>query len=66
MLEHASSPTFFGGPGRLIKVALNGTRTVITTALNRPTSVIVDAEGVIYVSNNGTSAGTGEVLRIVQ
>ena len=66
VLEHASSPTFFGGPGRLIKVALNGTRTVITTALNRPTSVIVDAEGVIYVSNNGTSAGTGEVLRIVQ
>jgi len=39
---------------------------VITTALNRPTSVIVDADGVIYVSNNGTSAGTGEVLWIVQ
>jgi hypothetical protein len=50
----------------LIKVALNGTRTVITTALNRPTSVIVDADGTIYVSNNGVSIGTGEVLKIVQ
>jgi hypothetical protein len=65
VLEHASSAMFFGGPGRLIKVAPNGTRTVITTALNRPTGVIVDDEGLIYVSNNGTSAGTGEVLKIV-
>lgn len=64
VLEHATSPTFFGGPGRLTKVATNGTRTVITTALNRPSSVIVDEDGVIFVSNNGTSVGTGEVLRI--
>jgi hypothetical protein len=64
VLEHATSQTFFGGPGRLTKVAPNGTRTVITTALSRPTSVLVDTDGVIYVSNKGTSVGTGEVLRI--
>ena len=64
VLEHASSPTFFGGPGRLTKVAPDHSRTVITTALNRPTAVIVDEDGVIYVSNNGVSVGTGEVLRI--
>jgi glucose/arabinose dehydrogenase len=65
VLEHASSPTFFGGPGRLTKVAPNGTRTLITTALNRPTSVVTGDDGAIYVSNNGVSVGTGEVLRIL-
>jgi len=64
VLEHATSPTFFGGPGRLTKVAPNGTRTVITTALNRPTSVLTGDDGAIYVSNNGVSVGTGEVLKI--
>jgi hypothetical protein len=64
VLEHATSLMFFGGPGRLTKIAPNGTRTVITTALNRPTSVLVDDDGVIYVSNNGVSVGTGQVLRI--
>ena len=64
VLEHASSDTFFGGPGRLTRVAPNGTRTLITEALNRPTSVLVGDDGAIYVSNNGVSVGTGEVLRI--
>jgi glucose/arabinose dehydrogenase len=45
-------------------VAPNGTRTVITTALNRPTSVLGGDDGALYVSNNGVSVGTGEVLRI--
>jgi glucose/arabinose dehydrogenase len=64
VLEHASSDTFFNGPGRLTRVAPNGTRTLITEALNRPTSVLVGDDGAIYVSNNGVSVGTGEVLRI--
>jgi hypothetical protein len=64
VLEHATSATGFGGSGRLTKVAPNGTRTVITTALNRPTSVLVGDDGALYVSNNGVSVGTGEVLRI--
>jgi hypothetical protein len=64
VLEFASSPLFIGGPGALIKVATDGTRTAITRALNHPTAVLVGAEGVIYVSNNGDLAGLGEVLRI--
>ena len=64
VLENATSPTGFGGPGRLTRVAPDGARTVITTALNRPTSVLVGDDGAIYVSNNGVSVGTGEVLRI--
>ena len=67
VLEHSIATTFppIGTPGRLTKVAPNGTRTEITRALNRPTSVIVDDNGVIYVSNNGVAVGTGEVLKIV-
>lgn len=67
VLEHSIAATFppIGTPGRLTKVAPNGTRTEITRALNRPTSVLVDGDGVIYVSNNGVSVGTGEVLKIV-
>lgn len=64
VLEHASSATFFGGPGRLTRVAPNGTRSLVTEALNRPTSVVVGDDGAMYVSNNGVSVGTGEVLRI--
>jgi hypothetical protein len=66
-LEHSIAATFppIGTPGRLTKIATDGTRTEITRALNRPTSVIVDDDGVIYVSNNGVSVGTGQVLKIV-
>jgi glucose/arabinose dehydrogenase len=64
VLEHSTASPGFGGTGRLTKVAPNGVRTVITTALNRPTSVLVDDDGAIYVSNNGVSVGTGEVVKI--
>jgi hypothetical protein len=68
VLEHSIATTFppIGTPGRLTKIAPDGTRTEITRALNRPTSVIVDEDGVIYVSNNGVSVGTWDVLKIVQ
>ena len=64
VLEHASGATGFGGPGRVIRVEQDGTRTVVIDNLTRPTSVLVDWDGVIYVSNFGISAGGGEVLRI--
>jgi hypothetical protein len=64
VIEYASAPTFFGGPGRLTKVAPDGTRTLITSALNHPTAVLVGNDGAIYVSNNGNLATVGEVLRI--
>ena len=64
MLELASAATVFAGPGRLTRVAPDGTRTLVTEALNRPTSVVVGNDGALYVSNNGVAVGTGEVLRI--
>lgn len=92
VLQHATGPGL-SGPGALIRVAPDGTRTTIASAeLSAPTSVVIscgedgddhhhgnagvndgdddddddDEEGpeVIYVSNRGTSAGIGEVLRI--
>jgi hypothetical protein len=65
VIEYASAPTFFGGPGKLIRVAPDGTRTTITSSLNHPTGVLVGNDGAIYVSNNGNLAAVGEVLRIV-
>jgi sugar lactone lactonase YvrE len=66
VLEHATGPVFFAGPGDVIRVAPDGTRTVVVSGLNRPTSLIVDWDGTIYVTNNGISAGSGEVLQIRQ
>jgi hypothetical protein len=57
---------FFGGPGRLLKVAPDGTRTTVLGDLDRPTSVVVGWEGELYVTNHGITAGAGEVLRIDQ
>jgi glucose/arabinose dehydrogenase len=64
VVEHASGPVFFGGPGRLLKVAPDGTRTTVLGDLDRPTSVAIGSEGELYVTNHGITAGAGEVLRI--
>ena len=64
VLQHATGPVFFTGPGKLIRVAPNGSRSDVVTGLSRPTSVLVDEDGTIYISNRGTSVGTGEVLKI--
>jgi DNA-binding beta-propeller fold protein YncE len=64
VLQHASSPVFFGGPGLLIRVAPDGTRTTVLANLDRPTSVLVGLEGEIYVTNHGITPEIGEVLRL--
>jgi hypothetical protein len=64
VLQFATAPVFFGGPGALIRVAPGGARSTITTALLQPTGIVVGADGSVYVSNRGTSSGDGEVLRI--
>jgi hypothetical protein len=51
VLEHATSDTFFGGPGRLTNVAPNGTRNVITTALSRPTGVVMGDDHLIQAGD---------------
>jgi sugar lactone lactonase YvrE len=64
VVEFAGGMTGLGAPGRLLRVLPNGTRETAVDNLDRPTSVLVDADGVIYVTNKGTSPGNGEVLRI--
>jgi glucose/arabinose dehydrogenase len=67
VLEHStgsSGPPFFQLPGRLLKVAPDGTRTTVIAGLTRPGSVAVGRHGALYVSNRSRSIGTGQVLRI--
>jgi hypothetical protein len=51
-----------GLPGRVLRIAPNGTRTVVADGLDFPTGVAV-GNRVFYVTNHGTSPGIGEVLR---
>jgi DNA-binding beta-propeller fold protein YncE len=64
VLQHATGPTGLLGPGKLIRVTPDGTRTTVLEGLTRPTSVAVGPDGAVYVTNNGLSAGAGQVLRI--
>jgi sugar lactone lactonase YvrE len=54
------------GPGVLIKVAPNGTRTPIvpSIALVAPGGIAIGDDGSIYVSNRSTSPAVGQVLKI--
>lgn len=65
VLQYATGPVFFGGPGEIIHVAKDGSRTVVMGGLDHPTSIALAPGGVIYVTNHGTSVGGGEVLKIV-
>jgi hypothetical protein len=66
VLEHASGPAgpFAGTPGRLLRVGSDCATTEVATNLPAPTSVAIGPDGDAYVSINGTSAGTGAVVRI--
>jgi hypothetical protein len=65
VLEHASGAMFFGGPGRVVRVAPDGSRTYPVMLLTRPTSVLVDCKGTMYWTNHGVEpGGLGEVWRL--
>lgn len=66
VVENATGGLFFPpNSGRLSRLNLNDySRTVVMSGLNRPTAVAVGSDGAIYVTNNGVTAGAGEVLRI--
>lgn len=66
VLEHASGPggPFAGTPGQLLRVGRDCSRTPVATGLAAPTSVAIGPDGRAYVSIHGTSATTGEVIRI--
>jgi hypothetical protein len=63
VLEFASGPVFFAGPGQLIQVAPDGTRTTVVQDLPGATSMVVGGDGAIYISINGNLSGAGKVLR---
>ena len=50
--------------GRVLRIATDGARSVAVDGPIRPTSVLVDSDGTVYVTNRGVSIGAGEVLRI--
>jgi len=59
-------PPFAPYTGRLSRVDLEDcTITPVLEGLNRPTSVVVGRDGAVYVTNNGVTAGAGEVLRVL-
>jgi hypothetical protein len=58
-------PPFAPNSGRLSRVAPGcSTVTTVLEGLDRPTAVAVGADGAIYVTNRGVTAGAGEVLMI--
>jgi hypothetical protein len=63
VLEHSSSP-FPAGPGTLYRVGGDCSRTPLATGLTNPTSVAIGPDGNAYISNFGTSATTGQVVRV--
>jgi hypothetical protein len=69
VLEHDSDgiipPLGPGVTGRLIRISPTGTQTVISSSLVKPGGITVGPDGALYVTNRSTSAGAGEVLRIV-
>ena len=64
VLQFATGPVFFTGPGELIRIAPDGSRSVVLGGLNFPTSLAVGVDGALYVTNRGIAPGLGEVLRI--
>jgi hypothetical protein len=65
VLEHSTGPAFFAGAGRITRVSPTGVRTIVVAGLDRPTSLVVDGDGAIYVTNHGISMGAGEVIKVV-
>jgi hypothetical protein len=67
VVENATGGFFFApNTGRLSRVDLDDCAvTPIATGLNRPTSVAVGPDGSIYVTNNGVTAGAGQVLKVL-
>jgi hypothetical protein len=63
-LQHGSCGPFFACPGSLVRVAPAPPHPVVYAGLSRPSAFTIGPDGAFYVSNNGASAGIGEVLRI--
>ena len=67
VLEHDADGLLGPGTaGRLVHVSASGAQTVLTGAnLTKPGGVTVGPDGALYITNMSTSAGAGEVVRLV-
>jgi len=78
-LQHASCGPFFACPGSIVRVGASAPHAVVYAGLSRPSAFTIGPEGsrarrsragrslthgAFYVSNQGSSAAVGEVLRI--
>jgi hypothetical protein len=64
VLQHSSGAAGLAGPGSLVRVAPDGSRSTVLGDLSAPTSTAIAPDGTIYVTNFGTTAGHGQVLRV--
>lgn len=53
------------GIGRLVRQCPHGERDVLLDGLSYPGGLAIGPDGAVYLTNNGTSATDGEVLRVV-
>jgi hypothetical protein len=63
VLQHSSGPAGLAGPGSLIRITPDGTRSTLVGDLTAPTSIAI-GEDAVYVTNFGAMAGRGQVLRV--
>ena len=64
VLQFASGPLFFAGPGSLVRVAPGGARTTVADNLPGATAVAIADDGAIFVAIHGDQPGNGQVLRL--
>ena len=65
VLQHSGGPAGLAAPGSVIRIAPDGTRSTVLEGLNAPTSMAISRDGALYVTNFGTTAGRGQVLRVL-
>ncbi len=64
VLQHSTLAPFFGGPGEVVRVEQDGSRSTAFTGLERPTSLAFGPDANLYISNRGNMPNVGEVLRV--
>ncbi len=66
MLEFAKGGILAGPPaGALTRVRPDGAReTIVSEGLVGPTGLAIGRKGAIFISNNGSAASIGEVVRV--
>jgi sugar lactone lactonase YvrE len=62
VVEFATGPGLTG-PGALLRVNPDGTRTPVVTDLVAPGGFVFGDDGALYISNKSVLPGAGEVLR---